>query len=488
MALFRGGPRSNITQVVSPMYQGIIQAEKQKGQAVREAMGAFGKAIDPKTIGMRKFKEEFANADWTNPETYKQASIFISEFDPSAAMQFGQMYGQMQPKSPKVDQEGLYTIEGQDKPVQAFSYETKGGLYYNNEKGEPVRLPQGSVPYEKTEPEPLSATPQELKELFPDLDVSNLDKTAYYSYTLVDNKPVLGGKVSGTGNKAVAFDSAVEALNNEYASSTTMTGVQYNRKLKAIYAQYDVPQDVSVMGGKQINEMQGTNLDEDASFVVYPNGNIKPIGGNQTVVNINEDTPVKISEVLNIQKDFVDQTKGDREIISVAKDIINLASQGFKDIQQSSILKDRLVSRLYGGSDQKAQAELNTFRQAGSISKRLADSVTNFFAGTYTQETIDGFVEYARFKANQAQNSYNTKLTNQINSLSVSPQLTEEDLKQILGKPIELTKELDLQNNGDITQGRVEAASQPTKALEDGIYSDGKGGRLEVINGVAYEL
>jgi hypothetical protein len=48
---------------------------------------------------MRKFKEEFANADWTNPETYKQASIFISEFDPSAAMQFGQMYGQMQPKA-----------------------------------------------------------------------------------------------------------------------------------------------------------------------------------------------------------------------------------------------------------------------------------------------------------------------------------------------------------------------------------------------------
>lgn len=86
MALFRGGPRSNITQVVSPMYQGIIQAEKQKGQAVREAMGAFGKAIDPKTIGMRKFKEEFANADWTNPETYFSASKFLSEFDPTAAM------------------------------------------------------------------------------------------------------------------------------------------------------------------------------------------------------------------------------------------------------------------------------------------------------------------------------------------------------------------------------------------------------------------
>lgn len=86
MALFRGGPRSNITQVVSPMYQGIIQAEKQKGQAVREAMGAFGKAIDPKTIGMRKFKEEFANADWTNPETYFTASKFLSEFDPTAAI------------------------------------------------------------------------------------------------------------------------------------------------------------------------------------------------------------------------------------------------------------------------------------------------------------------------------------------------------------------------------------------------------------------
>lgn len=105
MALFGSGPRSNILQTVAPMYQGMVDAEKQKGLAMREAMGAFGKAIDPKTIGMRKFKQEFADADWTKPETFFRASKALA-FDPPAAMDMAARGQQLQASmAPKRDME-----------------------------------------------------------------------------------------------------------------------------------------------------------------------------------------------------------------------------------------------------------------------------------------------------------------------------------------------------------------------------------------------
>lgn len=88
--LFGSGPQSNILNTVAGSYENILSAEKQKGASMREAMGAFGKAIDPKTIGMNKFKKQFADADWTNPETYFQASQFLTEYDPAAAMSMSQ--------------------------------------------------------------------------------------------------------------------------------------------------------------------------------------------------------------------------------------------------------------------------------------------------------------------------------------------------------------------------------------------------------------
>ncbi len=88
MSLFGSGPRSNILQTVAPMYQGIVNAEKQKGASMREAMGAFGQAIDPKTIAMKKFKKDFANADWNKPETYMRAGQAIFETDPTAGLGF----------------------------------------------------------------------------------------------------------------------------------------------------------------------------------------------------------------------------------------------------------------------------------------------------------------------------------------------------------------------------------------------------------------
>jgi hypothetical protein len=103
--LFGSGPQSNILQTVQGSYTAMLNAEKQKGLAMREAMGAFGQAIDPKTIGMNKFKKQFAQADWSKPETFFEASKFISEFDPAGAMSMAQngmqLQAQLAPKAPE---------------------------------------------------------------------------------------------------------------------------------------------------------------------------------------------------------------------------------------------------------------------------------------------------------------------------------------------------------------------------------------------------
>lgn len=106
MALFGSGPRSNILQIVSPMYQGIIDAEKQKGLAMREAMGAFGKAIDPKTIAMRKFRQQFGNLteeQRRDPNVLRSMAATIVTEDPQAATGLLQMAQALQPKSPSIE-------------------------------------------------------------------------------------------------------------------------------------------------------------------------------------------------------------------------------------------------------------------------------------------------------------------------------------------------------------------------------------------------
>lgn len=84
--LFGSGPRSNILNTVQGSYTAMLNAEKQKGQAAHEAMGAFGKAISPKAIGMTNFKNDFKNADWSKPETYARAGQQLMSFDPAAGL------------------------------------------------------------------------------------------------------------------------------------------------------------------------------------------------------------------------------------------------------------------------------------------------------------------------------------------------------------------------------------------------------------------
>ena len=71
--LFGSGPQSNILNTVQGSYTAMLNAEKQKGQAAHQAMGAFGEAISPKAIGMTNFKNDFKDADWSKPETYARA-------------------------------------------------------------------------------------------------------------------------------------------------------------------------------------------------------------------------------------------------------------------------------------------------------------------------------------------------------------------------------------------------------------------------------
>ena len=84
--LFGSGPSSNILNTVAGSYNAMLNAEKQKGAATYEAMGAFGKAISPKAMGMNQFKNDFKGADWSSPETYARAGEQIMQFDPAAGL------------------------------------------------------------------------------------------------------------------------------------------------------------------------------------------------------------------------------------------------------------------------------------------------------------------------------------------------------------------------------------------------------------------
>lgn len=102
--LFGSGPQSNILNTVQGSYTAMLNAEKQKGQAAHQAMGAFGKAISPKAIGMTNFKNDFKDADWSKPETYARAGQQLMPFDPAAGLSMmdkgRSLAASMAPKAP----------------------------------------------------------------------------------------------------------------------------------------------------------------------------------------------------------------------------------------------------------------------------------------------------------------------------------------------------------------------------------------------------
>lgn len=84
--LFGSGPQSGILNTVQSSYTGMLNAEIQKGKGVSTALGAFGEAISPKSIGMRQFKKDFADADWNDPATYMKAGQQIMQFDTNGGL------------------------------------------------------------------------------------------------------------------------------------------------------------------------------------------------------------------------------------------------------------------------------------------------------------------------------------------------------------------------------------------------------------------
>jgi hypothetical protein len=89
-----------------------------------KAMGAFGEAISPKSIGMNQFKNDFKDADWSKPKTYMDAGQQIMQFDPNgglAMMDRGRALAASQlPKAPEWQEiktnnaDGSSTITYQD--------------------------------------------------------------------------------------------------------------------------------------------------------------------------------------------------------------------------------------------------------------------------------------------------------------------------------------------------------------------------------------
>lgn len=84
--LFGSGPQSGILNTVQSSYTGMLNAEMQKGKGVSAALGAFGEAISPKSLGMRQFKKDFADADWNDPATYMKAGQQIMQFDTNGGL------------------------------------------------------------------------------------------------------------------------------------------------------------------------------------------------------------------------------------------------------------------------------------------------------------------------------------------------------------------------------------------------------------------
>ena len=198
--MFGSGPQSNILQTVQSSYGAILNAEKQKGASMREAMGAFGKAIDPKTMGMHSFKKKFADADWTKPETYQAASEFMSEFAPSEAMQLAQQGMQLAASlAPKVDRQmvDVWNAETQstDKKLVDVNAQALGTTF----AGKPV---------ESTKSTTISGA-----ELNANFSTDKFDPNAMYTR----NKTGGLTKIGGTGTQSTPTDVGTTAMQNAMA-------------------------------------------------------------------------------------------------------------------------------------------------------------------------------------------------------------------------------------------------------------------------------
>ena len=229
------------------------------------------------------------------------------------------------------------------------------------------------------------------------------------------------------------------------------------------------------VSGATLNALQGTtNYDPNTMYQVDEvTGGVSSIGSTGVVAtpkpvsttsreiteayNVKPNTPeheklmqqalaigeLTIGDIKSVTEGWRTETSQETDRISTAKELLGLLELEGLDpkTKKISVVADRLVSRLFGGSDTKAQAEIETFRSTGDIGNRLASAATMFLDGTYNADTLEGFKELAKFSLNNNTTSYNNKLGRAIERASMASNLDVTKATALFGDPLEMYSE-----------------------------------------------
>ena len=424
--LFGSGPQSNILNTVQSSYNAMLNAERQKGVAMSTAMGAFGQAISPKAIGMRKFKEKFADADWTKPETYFSASKFVNPFDPTAAISMADKGMALAAQlAPKEDRRFVETVDAQGQPVR--------------ELVDVNAMELGSTISSAKKPTATkdTYTGAQLMQL-PRYKGMTFDPTTVYQVDSVTNAV---SPVNKTGDSESAYISSTKT-GQELMDMPENAGKQYDPTTVFKQLPDQTWQPISKTGEGE--ESKGTTLRQNAKIIAGEGASekqvvqvMKQLGG------IASDMQVPVKEIISITNNFRTATENERKKIKGADNVIDLTAEdafpaGMKADQISSIA-DNLTRSLFGDNALKAQAEMDAFRASKKFTLKIADLASNFIRGTHTTETLKGFQELAKFVKERETDSYNDKRQNQANALAVSSNLKPDQIETILG-PVKGTK------------------------------------------------
>ena len=369
--LFGSGPQSNILQVVQGSYNDMLNAEKQKGISMTKAMGAFGEAISPKSIGMNKFKNDFKDADWNKPKTYMDAGQQIMQFDPNgglAMMDRGRALAAS--LAPKRDME---LVEGWNPDTKAMEK-----TWVNKATVTAGTTQLGSKPIFQS----ILKTGEEIKAM-PEHQGQEFDSTTVF------RSLEKGGwqPISKTGE-------------DEESKGTTLR------------------QNAKIIAGEGASEKQIVQV-------------MKQLGGIASDMQV----PVKeIISITNNFRTATDterkRVKGADYVIDLTAE--DTFRKGMKADEISSIA-DNLTRSLFGDNALKAQAEMDNFRNSKKFTLKVRNAFSNFFDGTHTAETLKGFQELAKFVKEREMDSYNDKRQAQANALGVSSNLKPDQIETILG-------------------------------------------------------
>ncbi len=103
------------------------------------------------------------------------------------------------------------------------------------------------------------------------------------------------------------------------------------------------------------------------------------------------------------------------------------------DNQKGSVIAERLVSNLFGSNQLKAVAELDRFVKAGSIVRRVANSLTLAINGKATESTLEDLKELVDVIEGLTIDSANTIRANFRKTLKASG-VTESNTKDLIGE------------------------------------------------------